>query len=218
MASSLIAELGLVCVSVEYRLPPEHPDPALIEDCYAGLVWMKNHAAQLGVDVNKMIIVGSSAGDGLAGGTALLARDRGTINLRAQVLICPMLDDRNMTVSSQQYVEEGTWSRDSNQTVWRCLLGERYGTEDVSIYAAPSRATNLAGLPQTFIDVGSVEVFRDEAAFYATKLWENGVQAELHIWPGGFHGFDLLAPKATLSEIATNTRTAWLRRTLENMS
>lgn len=209
-----VEDMGVLCVSVEYRLPPEHPDPAPIEDCYAGLEWMHNNAAELGVDVTNMVIVGSSAGGGLAAGTALMARDRGTVDLRAQVLICPMLDDRIMTVSSQQYIGEGTWSRDSNQTGWACLLGPRRGGTNVGIYAAPARATNLAGLPQTFIDVGSAEVFRDEAVSYATQLWANGVQAELHVWPGGFHGFDLLVPKATLSTIAIATRTAWLRRTL----
>lgn len=209
-----VVELGAVCVSVEYRLPPEHPDPAPIEDCYAGLLWTCKHVDELGINQDNLIIAGCSAGGGLAAGTALLARDRGIPALRAQVLICPMLDDRNITVSSQQYVEEGTWSRGSNQTGWTCLLGERRGGDQVSIYAAPSRATDLAGLPPAFIDVGSAEVFRDEAVSYATQLWASGVQAELHVWPGGFHGFNLLAPNATLSTIANETRSAWLRRTL----
>jgi len=207
-------ELDAVCVSVEYRLPPEHPDPAPIEDCYEGLLWTSKHAGELGIDPTNLIIAGSSAGGGLAAGTALLARDRGTPALHAQVLICPMLDDRNITVSSQQYVGEGTWSRDSNQTGWTCLLGERRGGDHVSIYAAPSRATDLAGLPPAFIEVGSAEVFRDEAVSYATRLWASGVQAELHVWPGGFHGFNLLVPNATLSTIANETRSAWLRRKL----
>ncbi|KAJ6102211.1 hypothetical protein N7486_004638 [Penicillium sp. IBT 16267x] len=194
-----VEEFHAVCVSIEYRIPPEFPDPTPIEDCYAGLKWTSTNAESLGINPNFLMIAGSSAGGGLAAGTALLARDRGGPLLCAQVLICPMLDDRNVTVSSQQYVDEGTWGRDSNQTGWRCLFGERCGQENVSIYAAPSRATDLSKLPPTFIDVGTAEVFRDEAVAYATLLWKSGVQAALHVWPGGFHGFDLLAPNASLS-------------------
>ncbi|KAJ6140209.1 hypothetical protein N7471_006695 [Penicillium samsonianum] len=209
-----VEKFDAVCVSIEYRIPPEHPDPTPIEDCYAGLQWTSLNARSLGIDPSFLMIAGSSAGGGLAAGTALLARDRGGPLLCAQVLICPMLDDRNITVSSQQYVDEGTWSRDSNQTGWKCLLGERRGQENVSIYAAPSRATDLSKLPPAFIDVGTAEVFRDEAVAYATLLWESGVQAELHVWPGGFHGFDLLAPNAILSINARETRSAWVHRLL----
>lgn len=209
-----VEEFDMVCVSIEYRIPPEYPDPTPIEDCYKGLEWTSINARSIGIDSNLLMIGGSSAGGGLAAGTALLARDRGGPPLYAQVLICPMLDDRNVTVSSQQYVDEGTWSRDSNQTGWKCLLGERYGQENVSIYAAPSRATDLSKLPPAFIDVGTAEVFRDEAVAYATLLWKSGVQAELHVWPGGFHGFDVLAPNATLSINARETRSAWVRRLL----
>ena len=140
------------------------------------------------------------------------ARSTGGQILMLHHCICPMLDDRNVTVSSQQYVEEGTWSGNSNQTGWTCLLGERCGQENVSIYAAPSRAIDLFKLPPTFIDVGSAEVFRDEAVAYATLLWKSRVQTELHVWPGGFHGFEFLAPNATLSIIARETRSAWVRR------
>ncbi|KAL4802841.1 Alpha/Beta hydrolase protein [Aspergillus unguis] len=209
-----VEEFDMVCVSIEYRIPPEHPDPTPIEDCYAGLKWTSMNAKSLGINPDCLMIAGSSAGGGLAAGTALLARDRGGPLLYAQVLICPMLDDRNVTVSSQQYVDEGTWSRDSNQTGWKCLLGERCGQENVSIYAAPSRATDLSKLPPAFIDVGTAEVFRDEAVAYATLLWKSGVQAELHVWSGGFHGFDLLAPNATLSINAREARSAWVRRLL----
>ncbi|KAF8858582.1 lipase [Acephala macrosclerotiorum] len=209
-----VEEHNAICVSVEYRLPPEHPDPAPLEDCYAALLWVHEHLDELRIDPKKLMIAGSSAGGGLAAGTALLSRDRGGPQLCAQVLICPMLDDRNETVSSNQYVGEGTWSRGSNLTGWTCLLGGRRGGDGVSIYAAPARAKDLSGLPPTFIDVGSAEVFRDEAVNYATLLWKAGVQAELHAWAGGFHGFDLLAPNAKLSVVARETRSKWVRRML----
>jgi acetyl esterase/lipase len=125
-----------------------------------------------------------------------------------------MLDDRNETASSYQYIGEGSWSRGSNLTGWSCLLGRRRGGADISIYAAPSCANNLSGLPPTFVDVGSAEGFRDEAVNYAILLWKAGVQAELHVWPGGVHGFDLLAPNAALSVIDRDTRSKWVRRTL----
>lgn len=154
-----LQDFDAVCVSVEYRLAPEHQDPVPIEDCFAELKWMSENAAELGVDPNRLIIAGSSAGGGLAAGITLLARHRGGPRLYAQMLISPMLDDRNQTCSSKQYVEEGTWSRGSNLMAWKCLLGERQGGDQVSIYASPGRALDLYGLPTAFIDVGASEVF-----------------------------------------------------------
>lgn len=171
---------------MEYRLPPEHPDPASIEDCYAALLRVHEHLDELRVDPKKLMIVESSAGGGLAAGTALLSRDRGGPQLCAQILICPMLDDRNETVSSYQYIGEGSWSRGSNLTGWTCLLGRRRGGVDVSIYAAPARATDLSGLPATLIDVGSAEGFRDEAVNYATLLWKAGDKQNCMFGLGSF--------------------------------
>jgi acetyl esterase/lipase len=205
---------GAVVVSVDYRLAPEHPDPAPIEDCYAGLLWTHEHAAEIGGDSERVIVSGTSAGGGLAAGVALLARDRGGPRLLAQVLMCPMLDDRCITSSSGELDGEGIWDATSNITGWHALLGERRGGDDVSSYAAPARATDFTGLPTTFIDVGSVETFRDEDIDYATRLLQAGVQCELHVWPGGFHGFDGMAPHASLSQTASATRAAWIRRLL----
>jgi acetyl esterase/lipase len=203
-----------VMVSVEYRLAPEHPDPYPVEDCYAGLVWAAAHAHQLGIDPDRLVIAGSSAGGGLAAGTALLTRDRQGPRLAGQLLMCPMLDDRDQTVSTHQIDGIGLWDRTSNTTGWTALLGDRKGGPDVSIYAAPARATNLTGLPTTYIDCGSAEVFRDEDVAYATALWAAGVQAELHIWAGGFHGFELFAPHASISQAAARARENWLDRLL----
>jgi len=206
-----VEKFNAVCVSVEYHQAPEHQGLILVEDCYTGLKWVEENAASLGIDLKKLIISGQSAGGGLAAGVALLARDRKGPALLAQVLICPMLDDRNISVSSKQFRTGGTWTGESNLLGWSCLLGDK---TDISIYEAPGRATDLSGLPTTCIDVGSAEVFRDEDVAYASLLWKSGVQAELHVWPGAFHGFDMLAPKATLSQAAIKARTDWVGRVL----
>jgi acetyl esterase/lipase len=125
-----------------------------------------------------------------------------------------MLDDRDQTVSTRQIDGIGVWDRGSNVTGWSALLGDRRGTGDVSVYAAPARATDLSGLPPAFVDCGSAEVFRDEDVAYATALWAAGVQAELHVWPGGFHGFDMMAPHAALAKAARAARDSWVARTL----
>jgi acetyl esterase/lipase len=203
-----------VCVSIEYRLAPEFPDPYPVEDCYAGLTWTAEHAAELGIDPTRLVIAGGSAGGGLAAGTTLMARDRGGPDLLGQVLIYPMIDDRNDTVSAHQIDGEGVWDRTSNETGWNALLGDRRGTEEVSIYAAPARATDLSGLPPAFIDVGTAEVFRDEDVAYASAIWASGGVAELHVWPGGFHGFDLMVPHAVISQAMVAARTAWVARLL----
>ncbi|HJQ05491.1 MAG TPA: alpha/beta hydrolase fold domain-containing protein [Nocardioides sp.] len=209
-----VVDNDAVMVTVEYRLAPEHPDPYPVEDCYAGLVWAAEHATELGFNPDRLMIAGASAGGGLAAGTALLARDRKGPRLVGQVLIYPMLDDRDSTTSTRQIDGVGMWDRQSNLLGWTSLLGERRGTADVSIYAAPARATDLTGLPPAYIDCGSAEVFRDEDVAYASGLWAAGVQAELHVWPGGFHGFDLVAPDTTLGRAMISTRNAWVNRLL----
>ncbi len=209
-----VEEFDAVCVTVEYRLAPEFPDPYPVEDCYAGLLWMREQAEVLGVDPDRIIIAGGSAGGGLAAGTSLLARDRGGPALFGSLLMYPMIDDRNQTASSHQIDGSGFWDRASNDMAWTALLGDRRKTDAVSIYAAPARATDLSGLPPTFIDVASVEVFRDEAVAYASQIWADGGVAELHVVPGGFHAFENVAPNAAIAKQVIATRRAWLARIL----
>jgi acetyl esterase/lipase len=206
--------LDAIVVSVEYRLAPEHPHPAPVEDVYAGYVWTVEHAEKLGADPERIVIAGASAGGGLTAALALLARDRKAHQALGQLLMIPMLDDRNDTPSAHQMVGIGVWDRAANELGWGSLLGEARGTEGVSEYAAPARAADLSGLPPAFIDVGSAETFRDEAVAYASRIWQAGGVAELHVWPGGFHGFAGLAPQAAVSHAARAAHLSWLRRLL----
>ncbi|MEU9332916.1 alpha/beta hydrolase [Streptomyces sp. NPDC048290] len=209
-----IERFGVTVVSVEYRLAPEHPHPAPVEDCYAGLVWVAKHAAEIGVDPERVLLAGGSAGGGLAAAVALLCRDRGGPRLVGQLLNCPMLDDRDQTVSSRQYEDALVWNRQHNVVGWTALLGAAKGIDGVSPYAAPARATDLSGLPPAFIDTGSAEVFRDEDVDYASRIWAAGGQAELHVWAGGFHGFGMIR-EATLSRAADDAVHNWMGRVLD---
>ncbi|MFI6845643.1 alpha/beta hydrolase [Kitasatospora sp. NBC_00085] len=204
--------LQLAVVSVEYRLAPHVRYPGPVEDCHAGLVRAADQAAELGLDADRIILGGKSAGGGLAAALALLTRDRGGPAPIGQLLLSPMLDDRGTTFSSHQMAGIDTWDRASNATAWQALLGERYGAADLPPYAAPARATDLSGLPPAYVEVGSAETFRDEAVAYANAIWQAGGAAELHVWPGAFHGFDSLAPQAVLTRDARDARTRWLRR------
>jgi acetyl esterase/lipase len=209
---------GAVVVTVDYRLAPEATGTTLVDDCYHGLRWVTEHADDLGIDPARIVVAGASAGGGLAAGVTLMARDRGVPAIAAQVLICPMLDHRNITTSSRQYAGgPGVWTREMNEFGWRSVLGDRTG-DNVPGYVSPAVADNLTGLPTTYIDAGTAEVFRDEDVAYATRIWAAGGQAELHIWAGGFHGFDALYPQARLSTAARRTRTDWLTRVLNAAS
>ncbi|HVM65267.1 MAG TPA: alpha/beta hydrolase, partial [Acidimicrobiales bacterium] len=188
---------GCVIVSVEYRLAPEHPYPAPLEDCYTALTWAASHAEELGINPGHIVVVGQSAGGGLAAGLALLVRDRGEVQLAYQLLIYPMIDDRNSTTSSR--LNAVVWSPGANLLGWRAYLGDLYGTDRVPVYAAPGRATELAGLPPTFIGVGTLDVFRDEDITYALDLLAAGVETELHVYPGAPHGFEMITPDATVA-------------------
>lgn len=205
---------GVVGVAVEYRLAPEHPGPAQAEDCYAALLWMSAHADELGIDPARILASGQSAGGGLSAAVALLARDRNGPRLAGHLLGCPMLDDRNETVSARQYDGIGAWDRNNNDTAWTAIAGADRFTDLVSPYTAPARATDLSGLPPAYIEVGAAETFRDEAVDFASRIWATGGQAELHVWGGGYHGFHGFSPDAVVSVAANAARESWLRRVL----
>jgi acetyl esterase/lipase len=208
-------ELGLVGVSVEYRLAPDTPYPGPLEDCYRGLVWTYEHADELGIDPTCIGVMGISAGGGLAAALALLARDRGEVTVAFQLLDSPMLDDRQLTPSSR---EDGlaVWTRNSNEFGWRAYLGDLYGRDDVPPTAAPARATDLSGLPPAFVSVGAVDGFRDEDIEYARRLNQAGVPAELHVYPGACHGFNVIAPDAAVSKQSLHNMHDWLRGQLRH--
>lgn len=209
----IVAEHGVVAVNVEYRLAPEDPYPAGVEDCYAAFVWTHTHATELGIDPARIVVGGGSAGGGLTAAVALLARDRRGPVMAGQLLLCPMIDNTNTTVASRQYDGIGTWQRDMNLLAWSCVLGEELAfSTEAPAYAAPSRATDVSGLPPAYIEVGEAETFRDEDTEYALRIWATGGQAELHVWGGGAHGFDMYMPDAEITRAALAARASWLRR------
>lgn len=204
----------VVGVNVEYRLAPEDPFPAGVEDCYAGFEWLHANAAALGIAPERIIVGGGSAGGGLAAALALMARDRQGPRMAGQLLLCPMIDNTNTTVSSLQYDGIGTWQREMNLLAWSCVLGDDLAfSEEAPAYAAPARAADLSALPPAYIEVGEAETFRDEDTEYALRIWATGGQAELHVWGGGAHGFDMYMPDAEITRAALDARASWLRRT-----
>lgn len=208
----LSAELPAVVVSVEYRLAPEHPFPAGIEDCYAALCWAARNARELGFDPARLAIAGQSAGGGLAAGTALLARDRGFPALAFQLLEIPELDDRLETPSMLAFEDTPLWNRPNAVWSWKHYLGP--GHEGApSPYAAPARAAQLSGLPPAYVSTMEFDPLRDEGILYALRLLQAGVSVELHSFPGTFHGSSLL-PGAAVSQRGAREATEALRRAL----
>ena len=190
LVAGYVAETDVSMLSVDYRLAPEHPHPSPVEDGFAGLRWLIDHADELGVDPGRIAVMGDSGGGGLAAGVALMARDR-DVPLARQVLIYPMLDDRTTTPDPNLAPFAG-WSYDDNYTGWHALLGDRVGTDDVPGYAAPARAADLSGLPPTYVETGELDIFRDESIEYAQRIAATGTSIELHVHPGCPHGFDRL--------------------------
>lgn len=209
---TMAAKLGCVIVATDYRLAPETPAPGSVEDCYATLTWLMGEAEALGVDATRIGVMGESAGGGLAAALCLLARDRGEHKLAFQHLIYPMLDDRTCTdPDPHPNTGEYIWTPHNNRFGWRALLGQEPGGEGVSPYAAPARAKDLTGLPPTFIATGSLDLFTEEDIEYARRLLRAGVPTELHVYPGGFHGFDF-DPTAAVSAQARHDSLSALAR------
>ncbi len=195
----LADQVKCVSVCVDYRLAPEHPYPAGLEDCYAALVWMTQAAEELGIDVDRIAIGGESAGGGLAAALALYARDKKGPKICFQMPLYPMLDDRNITPSSYEITDGRNWNRESNLSAWAMYLKD-YQDKEIPIYAAPSRAQDLYNLPPTFTFIGDLDVFRDETIDYSQRLIQAGVPVEFHVYPGGTHGFDVCFAGIELSK------------------
>lgn len=210
----LAAELNCVIVSVDYRLAPETIAPGAVEDCYAGLAWVFANAAARRIDPARIGVMGESAGGGHAAALALMARDRKTYPLAFQHLIYPMLDDRTAAASEPHpYAGQFVWTAASNHFGWKSLLGHEPGIDGVSEYTAAARATDLSGLPPTFISVGALDIFVEEDLEYARRLIRAGVPTELHVYPGAFHGFDMMRG-APVAEAARSNSVAALKRFL----
>ena len=206
--------LDMPIASIDYRKAPEHPYPAAPEDCYAGVCWVFEHAAELGMDKGNIGLMGASAGGGLALAVALMLRDRGGPKLKYLLPIYPMIDDRHKTSSSHEVVDLGIWDRAGSLEAWGWYLGD---TEPDS-YAAPARAEDLSGLPPAYIDVGDLDLFRDEDIVLAQRLSAAGVPVEFHVWTGAYHASELFAPQATLSQRIWATRYAAIRRLADMQS
>jgi acetyl esterase/lipase len=210
----LCRELGVVVVSVDYRLAPEDPYPAALEDCYVGLQWMAKHAADLGIDPERIAIHGISAGGGLCAALALLARDRGGPAICFQYLSMPEVDDRLQTPSMRALVDTPLWNRPNAVVSWDSYLGKGVpGTADVPVYAAPARATDLSSLPPAYVSAMHFDPLRDEGIAYALALLAAGVTVELHLFPGTFHGSSML-DRAVISQRELTEEVAVLRRGL----
>ncbi len=203
-----------VVVSVEYRLAPEHPYPAPLEDCYAALKWLSAHAGELDVDCSRITIGGASAGGGLAAGLAILARDRAEVEIKFQLLVYPMINDCNIAPASEALPDTLFWTRENNLIGWRSYLGCEPGGKGISCYAAAFRAESLAGLPPAYITVGDIDLFAEEDVDYARRLIAAGVPTELHVYPGGCHAFDMLVPNADISKRFTSDIHRALKRAL----
>jgi len=201
------AQLGIIVVSVDYRLAPENPFPSGLEDCYATLNWMYNSAPDLNIDANRIGVCGQSAGGGLAAALALLTRDRGGPNLCFQFLGIPELDDRLETTSMRTFLDTPLINRTTVELSWKHYLGENIipGSPDVSPYAAPARATNLSGLPPAYISAMEFDPLRDEGVIYALRLMQAGVPVELHTYPGAFHGCSVVTTAAVSQRLRSET-------------
>lgn len=211
----LATALGITVVAVAYRLAPEHPFPAAIEDCYSALSWMAQESTALKIDPARIGVLGQSAGGGLSAALALLSRDRSGAKLCFQYLGIPELDDRLQTPSMAQFVDTPFWDRPSAEWSWKYYLGDiKPGSENVSPYAAPARMADLSGLPPAYLSAQQFDPLRDEGILYALRMLQAGVAVELHCFPGTFHG-SLVMPNADVSQREMAEMVAVLKKGLK---
>ncbi|NOU88253.1 alpha/beta hydrolase fold domain-containing protein [Paenibacillus sp. LMG 31460] len=203
LCESFVKAANCIVISPDYRLAPEHPFPAAIEDCYAALKWIIGAAEEWNIDLSRIAIGGGSAGGGLTAALALMARDKGGPPICFQMPLYPMIDDRNVTPSSHEITDLAVWNRANNLAAWKMYLGE-HADGDISPYAAPIRAKDLTGLPPTYTCVGQLDPFRDETIEYVARLAQTGVDVEFQLYPGCYHAFEHVVPDAEVSQRTRN--------------
>ena len=191
-ALSLVVKFGAVLVAPDYRLSKRHPYPAALQDCWAALLYLKDHAEELGVRTDQIMVGGESAGGGMAVALCMLARDRGEVNIAFQMPLYPMLDDRDTPSSADNHAPN--WNSRRNRKAWKRYLRDAYGTDFVSCYAAPARCEDYRGLPPCYTFVGDIEPFYCETVDYVRHLQEAGIRAEVDVYPDWFHAYDLFFP------------------------
>lgn len=211
----VVEAVGCAVVAVDYRLAPEFEHPTQSDDAYAALRWVMSTGGGIGLDVSRLAVGGASAGGGIAAGLAIRNRDDNGAPICFQYLAYPMLDDRELTVSSRAFSGIPTWGSEQNRNGWLALLGNRRGTANVDPRAAPARANELRGLPSSLIQVGELDTFRDEDIEYGMRLMQAGVSTELHVYPGAYHGWDTVNPGATSAMAVGVERDVALRRALK---
>ncbi|MBN9391509.1 MAG: alpha/beta hydrolase [Chloroflexi bacterium] len=215
VAINFVRGANCAVVSVDYRLAPENPYPAAIEDCYTAMQWVAADPEGLGFDAGKIAVGGYSAGGGLGAAMALLARDRGGPKVVFQMPLCACLDDRHLTPSAQEFTDGRVWSRSISENAWNFYL-KGVDRENTPPHAAPARETNLAGLAPAYFGIGELDLMRDENIDYASRLMQAGVSVELHVFPGAFHGFDLLGFDKALGQRALAEYGVVLKRAFDN--
>ena len=207
-------QLGLVVAAIPYRLAPEHPCPAAIDDCHSGWHWLQGLAGELGFDPARVVVAGQSAGGGLAAALAQRLADEGGVQPAAQSLHCPMLDDRTAARTELDPVKHKMWNNRSNRAGWSWYLGHAVGEANTRPYAVPARREDLAGLPPAWIGIGDADLFLEESAVYRGRLRAAGVSCDWHQAPGGFHGFEGVAPNAAITRAFWDDNYRFLRQIL----
>lgn len=206
------SEVGVVVVSVNYRLAPRHPFPGALHDCHAAFKWFHANARSLGVDTTRVAIGGASAGGGLAAALVQLVTDLKQEPCALQLLVYPMLDDRTTLQGPRGQDGYLVWNWGSNQFGWASYLGGAAAAPPM--YAVPARRERLEGLPPAWIGVGTADLFHDEDLAYAHRLEQSGVDCELYVAKGAFHGFDAVAPHAPITRRFREAQLTALRRHL----
>lgn len=207
-------EVGAAVVSVDYRLAPEYPYPAAIDDTYTGLKWFFDHAGSLGVDSTRIAVAGASAGGNLCAAVTLMARDKGEIKPAFQMPLYPMLDDRMTSPASHEVMDMRVWNNVSNVFAWKAYIGDAAGTDAVTPYMAPARAEDLSGLPPAYSCVSTLDPFRDDAMAYAARLAQAGVPVEFHLYPSAYHAFEAVAKGTAYSNQAIDEYVRVLNKAL----